>query len=337
MKNKLSPNTLILSVLVLVLTACGPTAPVTPQAAVSTEPLTTAPTATFEPEVAPEPTEIEVVEAQSSSTSESPVQSICTGIFKDDVKFYPIPSDALPGQELSAGAFVDIIGELNEPVWYQVNLVNKIGWVLQAHVRLEDEKCRASQPSLVDVLGLQGTPVLEDTFRDSQNWYLVNTPGERAERLPNSVDNYTLNADGYFERTSLSAPALENLGTFELETVYWRQNGGDETSFVGIRYGNEIEYFEARVYGNCEIVVVTGDGFYEKQITRFDERNSCKDAVSDLLFVRWDGSGILQVGFNDFDQPYRFNFGEVIPATGQIQLIAESARVQFDFIAVTEN
>jgi hypothetical protein len=335
MKNRPSANTLILFALVFVLAACGPAAPVTPQQAVETKAPTSASTATAEPEIAHVPTEI--VEEQPSSTTEVPVQTTCKGTFKDDLKFYPIPSDALPGRDLSAGAYVDIIGELNEPVWYQVKLLNQIGWVLQAHVRLEDEECRASQPSLVEVLGLQGTPVIEDTFRDSQNWYLVYAPDQRVVRLPNSVDNYTLNADGYFQRTSLSAPALETVGTFELETVYWRQNGGDEVSYVGIQYGNETQYFEARVYGNCEIVVLTSDGFDEKQITRFDERNSCKDRVSDLLFVRWDGSGILQVGFNEFDQPYRFNFGEGVPPTGQIQLVAEGARVQFDFIAVTEN
>ena len=334
MKNKPPVSALIVFVLPLLLGACGPTAPTSPQAAVPTDPPTAIPTVVVEPSVAPEPTE--VVEEQPSPTPEATTESTCTGIFKQELTFYPIPSDALPGEHLGAGAYVDIIGELNEPVWYQVKLVNRIGWVLQAYVRLEDESCRAPQRSLVEILGLQGTPILEDTFRDSQNWYLVYTPDQRPERLPNSVDNYTLNADGYFERVSFSAPALENLTTFELATSYWRQNGGDESSYVGIQYGNDTQYFEARVYGNCNIVVTTSDGFYEEQITR-TEGNDCKDDISDLLFIRWDGSGILQVKQNDFEQPYRFNIGTSLPATGQIQLVTESTRVQFDFIAVTEN
>jgi hypothetical protein len=252
------------------------------------------------------------------------------------VTLYPIPSDALPGEQLNAGAYVDIIGALNEPVWYQIKLFNQTGWVLQAYVRLEDEKCKAPQRSLVEILGLQGTPVLDDTFRDSQNWYLVYTPDKRPERLPNSVDNYTLNADGYFERVSLSAPPLENLSTFELAGSYWRQNGGDESSYVGVQYGDDTQYFEVRIYGNCNIVVTTSDGFYEEQTTR-NERNTCKDTINDLIFVRWDGSGTLQVRQNGFEQPYRFNIGTPVPAAGQIQLVTESTRVQFDFIAVTEN
>ena len=334
MRNKPPVSALIVFVLALLLAACGPTAPTSSQAAPPTDPPTAIPTAATEAGIPPEPTA--VVGAQPSPAPEAPAESTCTGTFKQELTFYPIPSDALPGERLGAGAYVDIIGELNEPVWYQVKLVNRIGWVLQAYVRLEDENCRAPQRSLVEILGLQGTPIIDDTFRDSQNWFLVYTPDQRPERLPNPVDNYTLNADGYFERVSLSAPALENLATFELATSYWRQNGGDESSYVGIQYGNETQYFEARIYGNCNIVVTTSDGLYEEQTTR-NERNRCKDDISDLLFVRWDGSGILQVRQNGFEQPYRFNIGTSVPATGQIQLVAEGARVQFDFIAVTEN
>ena len=161
-------------------------------------------------------------------------------------------------------------------------------------------------------------------------------PGERPERLPNSLNNYALLADGYFERVALSAPALENVATFELATAYWRQNGGENSSYVGIQYGYDAQYFEVRVLGNCEIEILTGDGFYEKQTTR-NERNKCRDDISDFLFVRWDGSGILEVGQNDTAQPYRFNIGTSVPATGKIRLIVKEARVQFDFVAVTEN
>ena len=101
---------------------------------------------------------------------------------------------------------------------------------------------------------------------------------------------------------------------------------GDQSSCVGIQYGNEAQYFKIRVYGNCNIIVTTSEGFYEEQIAR-NERNTFKDAISDLLFVRWDGSGTLQVGQNDFEQPYRFNIGTSLPATGQIQLVTESTRV----------
>ncbi len=330
MKNKPPRSAFIVFALALLLGACGPTAPPTPQLISPTA----LPTFPVEPGITTKPAE--VMEAQPSLTPEATTEPSCTGIFKQELTFYPIPSDALPGERLSAGAYVDVIGELNEPVWYQVKLVNRVGWVLRAYVRLEDEKCKAPEKSLADILGLQGTPIFEDTFRDSQNWYLVYTPDQRPERLPDSLDNYTLNADGYFERVSLSAPPLENLSNFELAASYWRQNGGDQSSYVGIQYGNETQYFEARVYGNCNIVVTTSDGFYEEQTTR-NERNNCKDSISDLIFVRWDGSGVLQVKQNDLEEPYRFNIGTSVPASGQIQLVTESTRVQFDFIAVTEN
>lgn len=330
MKTKLPIYAFIAFAFSLLLGACGPTAPLTPQLVSSTA----LPTFAVEPSVSPEPTN--VVEEQPTPAPEATTESTCTGIFKRELTIYPIPSDALRGEQLSAGAYVDVIGELNEPVWYQVKLVNRIGWVRQAYIRLEDEKCKAPQQSLADILGLQGTPILEDTFRDSQNWYLVYTPDQRPERFPDSSDNYTLNADGYFERVSLSAPPLENLSNFKLVASYWRQNGGDQSSYVGIQFGNETQYFEARVYGNCNIVVTTSNGFYEEQTTR-NERNTCKDSISDLIFVRWDGNGVLQVKQNDIEEPYRFNIGTSVPAAGQIQLVTESTRVQFDFIAVTEN
>ena len=318
----------ILFILALMLGACRTAPATTPGPAAPAE----MPTATPEPTVMPQVAATE--EILPSPSPEPTVESTCAGLFMHELTLYPIPSDALPGERMGAGAFVDIIGELNEPVWYQIRLVNRTGWALQAYVRKDNPDCKASQRSLAEVLGLQGTPVLEDTFRDSQNWYMVNPEGERPERLPDSVDNYTLNLDGYFQRVSASAPALEDLPPFELATSFWRQNGGDSSSYVGIRYGDETQYFEVRVLGSCEIEVTTADGFYEKQVTR-NERNRCKDDISDLIYVNWDGSGTLRVAQNNIEDPYKFNIGTDIPEIGQIQLVAEAARVQVDFIAVT--
>ena len=318
----------------LVFSACGPS-PITnvPLASVTPSPIietTGVPTSS----ATPEPTAAIVEEP--SPTTEVDANIGCQGIFKQDLFLYPIPSDAISGEWLTSGAYVEIIGQLNEPVWYKVQLFNYTGWVLQAHIRLENENCKVPQVNLAEAIGLKGTPILEDTFRDSQNWFFPDKPGERPDRIPNSVNNYYLHADGYFERVALSAPALEEIGTFELATAYWRQNGGENSSYVGIQYGNDSQYFEIRVLGTCEIEILTSDGFYEKQATR-NERNICKDDISDFLFVRWVGEGLLEVGQNDMEQPYRFNIGTSIPATGKIQLIVKEARAQFDFIAVTEN
>ncbi len=322
--------------LALILGACGPSPTTAPQPISSTEAPVVEPTTTAAPSAIPEATEKVETQPPPTPTPEPATVPACAGIFKQALYFYPIPSNAMSGEWLSEGAYVDIIGQLNEPVWYQVKFINRTGWVLQSSVRLENENCKVQQINLAEAIGLRGAPVLEDTFRDSHNWVLLKTPDQRPDRLPNSVNNYTLNVDGYFERVSLSAPALENISTFELATAYWRQNGGESSSYVGMQYGNDSQYFEVRVLGNCEIDIMTSDGFYEKQTIR-NERNKCKDDISDFLFVRWDGSGLLEVGQNDIEQPFRFNIKTSMPAAGKIQLIAEEARVQFDFIAVTEN
>ena len=329
---KTSIFTILAVLIILILSACGPSPVLTvvPLSSVTPSP-NSDPTETPKPTITPE-----IVEVEATPTPEETIQTICLGIFKQDLFFYPIPSDAMPGEWLGSGAYVEILGQLNEPVWYKVNLLKRTGWVLQAHTRLEDQNCKVPQIELAESLGLQGTPILQDTFRDSQNWILINNPDQRPERVPNSVNNYTLNLDGYFERAALSAPALEEVSTFELATSYWRQNGGERSSYVGLQYGDDENYFEIRILGTCDIEVETGDGFFEKQTTR-NERNICKDDLSDFLFVRWDGSGILEVGQNDMTQPYRFNIGNSIPETGKIQLISKEARTQFDFIAVTEN
>ena len=334
---KLSIKHLPILILVAIgLVACGPSTVSTPESetAQSTEteekeePTDTAvPSATVE--VA------EVYETETPPTDAPAPELACVGIFKQDLFMYPIPNEAMTGKWLSSGAYVQILGQLNEPVWYQVKLFNDIGWVLQYHVKLDDPNCTPHQLSLAEALELQGTPVLDDTFRDSQNWSFLNNPDKRPDRQPNSINNYTLNIDAYFERTELSAPAIKDVAPFELATAYWRQNGSESTSYVGIQYGNETQYLEVRVLGNCDIEILTSDGFYEKQATR--SNNLCKDDTSDFLFVRWDGVGLLEVGQNDMEVPYRFNIGNPVPATGKIQLIADEARAQFDFIAVTEN
>ena len=119
MKNKPPRSAFIVFALALLLGACGPTAPPTPQLISPTA----LPTFPVEPGITTKPAE--VMEAQPSPTPEATAESSCTGIFKQELTFYPIPSDALPGERLSAGAYVDVIGELNEPVWYQVKLVNR--------------------------------------------------------------------------------------------------------------------------------------------------------------------------------------------------------------------
>ena len=53
----------------------------------------------------------------SQHVAQDSFQVLLAGIFQNELILYPIPSDALEGEPLGAGAYVEIIGELNEPVW----------------------------------------------------------------------------------------------------------------------------------------------------------------------------------------------------------------------------
>lgn len=321
------------SAVVFLMSACGPSAPISS----GTQASRPTPTqARLAPTRTPESPATEETGPQVLSTDEpAPEKVSCVGLLTNEVTFYPIPGEALPGETLPPGAFVDVVGQLNEPTWYQVNLLNRIGWVSQAYVRLEDEDCRASQVGVVDALGLEGRTVFGDTFRDSQNWYYPDAPDRRPERRPNSVDNYLLDVDGYFSQVAITAPGLENVSAFNLVTLYWRQNGGDQ-SYVGVRYGNGSNFFEVHVRGDCNIDVLASNGYFETQATRI-QGNVCKDESADVLYIMWDGEDRLGVIINDDfqQQPYWFNLGASMPSNGRIELIIDTARVQFDYVAVT--
>ncbi|GAB4424266.1 MAG: hypothetical protein Kow002_13790 [Anaerolineales bacterium] len=329
MKKPLIAVFILYALAALSITACGAATPEGRPVPVETEVLQT------EAPTLPPPTEAveeTPVETQSPET-ETPTQDLCYGIVEKELPLAPVPSMAIRQEYLGEGAYVDVLGRLNEPGWYYVRMLTSTGWVQDPWVRLTDEDC---DPPIIEVTratNLEGAVILNDTFRDPQGWHVVGEPNNKPDRIPNSTKNFAMHADGYFARTALITDVMTDLSSFALATSFTRQNAGDQ-GYIGIRYGDKESYIEVRVLGgDCSIDVETSGGFSENQKTPLGN-NRCRDELDDYLLVIWDGTGKLQVGVNSMDL-YNFDLGDSYPQRGNLEIILEGARAQFDFIAIT--
>ena len=269
--------------------------------------------------------------AAPSTYTPVPTHSRCPAILVANRTIYEIPSNALPGPELKAGSELEVIGKLDDSNWYQIQFGTQKGWLPEGDLQGLDKNC----PTLLgvtNVLQLPGYTILDDTFLDSKGWYYTNDLQTQTQRSSGPLNDVQLEVDGYDEKASVSTDALGNISTFDLATSYYRLNGGNQ-SYIGVKFGDASSSFSIYIFGDCSVEVKGNSGYEEKRLTPGNS-NQCRDASSDYLHVVWDGSQ-LTVWVNDTQFSHSFQLGSGYPASGKIELIVESARVQFNFFAIT--
>ncbi len=266
-----------------------------------------------------------------STFTPAPTQSSCRTTLRGNQFAYKTPNDALQGEKITDATELEVIGRLDDSLWYQVRNGNQVGWLLGNVLQGLDPNC-PTVLSVTNALGLHGSTLLDDSFYEAKGWYDTADKQIRLERDRGQFNDFTLQVDGYFAEKGISTEILQSVSNFDLITSLYRQNGGNQ-SYVGIRFGDASSSFAVYVYGDCSLEVKSSSGYDEKQPAS-GVPNLCRDDSSDYLRVKWNGDELV-VWVNDTELTNRFVLGSTYPQIGQVELLVSGAKAQFLYFALT--